>query len=546
MRREDQYRIIAAVQSRVMRGVLEPTLTPRQPLDEVLAETVFQQRLRLKEQPRSRRNRVESARWDTIERRLGRVGDAELRGLLAGVVAGYAREVCGNFDERLYALARRLIPPALSVLLNASSPKRLLSDGPQLEPIEEAIIVQGDTEHVRRLHEVGTIIMAPTHVSNLDSMVLAVALARLGMPPFIYGAARDLLTNALLRFFLHNLGAYTVDRHNRDPLYKATLRAYTTLTLEYGYDNLFFPGGTRSRSGALERTLKLGLMNTAIPAYVANLTRGAPRPKIFIVPATLSYQLVLEAETLVDDFLKDVGKSRYIITDDEFSRPHRVMEFVSQLFALDSKIYLTLSRGLDPFGNPVDDNGESLDPHGRVIDPSRYVMVDGTPTVLPQRDREYTRDVGDALLAAYSRDNVIQATHITARAIFTRLRQLNAPSDLIRLIRVAGRQDSLDLRDVYAAARGLLRSVRSLSEQGRLRLVPMLLTASAEDVVADGLRHFAIYHRLPAAERHGDRVLPRDRGLLFFYQNRLEGYGLEEAQNLPPTVTPDNRLWTAS
>ena len=42
---------------------------------------------------------------------------------------------------------------------------------------------------------------------------------------------------------------------------------------------------------------------------------------MFIVPATLSFQLVLEAETLIDDFLKEVGKSRYIITDDEFASP---------------------------------------------------------------------------------------------------------------------------------------------------------------------------------------------------------------------------------
>ena len=32
----------------------------------------------------------------------------------------------------------------------------------------------------------------------------------------------------------------------------------------------------------------------------------------------LVFQLVLEVETLIDDFLKEVGKSRYIITDDEF------------------------------------------------------------------------------------------------------------------------------------------------------------------------------------------------------------------------------------
>lgn len=542
MRREDQHRIVAEVQSRVLHATLAACAARQQPLDEVLAESVFQQRASLKELPRSRRNQTEIAYWDSIERRLGRAADEELRGLLTGVIARYATDVCGHLDERIYALARRFIPPALGVLLNAASPKRLLTRGPALAPIEDAVILQGDTEHVRRLHEIGTVILAPTHVSNLDSIVLAVALSRLGLPPFIYGAARDLFRNPLLRFFLHNLGAYTVDRRNRDPLYKDVLKVYATLTLEYGYDNLFFPGGTRSRSGAVERRVKLGLVGTAIPAYVANLRRGTARPKIFIVPATLSYQLVLEAETLIDDFLKEVGKSRYIITDDEFSRPQRVMQFVTQLFGLESKIYLTLSRGIDPFGNPVDDRGESLDAQGGIIDPSRYVTVGGVPTLDAPRDRAHTRRVGDALLAAFSKDNVVQATHVTARAIFTLLRRQNPTTDLLRLIRVRGRHDSLSLRDVYAETRRLLSTVRDLAAAGRLRLGPFVATSDAEDVVTDGLRHFAIYHRVPAAQRRGDRVVARDRALLFYYQNRLEGYGIDAADGLPPTLTDDYRL----
>ena len=51
---------------------------------------------------------------------------------------------------------------------------------------------------------------------------------------------------------MHNLGAYTVDRRKRDPLYKRVLKEYATMTLELGYDYLFFPGGSRSRSGAIE------------------------------------------------------------------------------------------------------------------------------------------------------------------------------------------------------------------------------------------------------------------------------------------------------
>ena len=72
-------------------------------------------------------------------------------------------------------------------------------------------------------------------------------------------------------------------------------------------------------------------------------------------------------------------------------------------------------------------------------------------------------------------------------------------------------------------------------------LLLVVTLASADDVVTDGLRHFAIYHTRAAAERRGDRVFPTDRALLFYYQNRLEGFGLEQRTGLKPALTPDHR-----
>src|SRR5262249_10156551 len=154
----------------------------------------------------------------------------------------YAEEISGNFDDRVYQAVTRVLPPALGLLLNAVSPQRLVRRLPDLPNIDDAILIQGETEQLKRLHEIGTVILVPTHVSNLDSIVIGYALYRLGLPPFIYGAGLNLFSNPLISFFMHNLGAYTVDRKKTDPLYKEVLKEYATLTLENGYDNIFFPG----------------------------------------------------------------------------------------------------------------------------------------------------------------------------------------------------------------------------------------------------------------------------------------------------------------
>lgn len=510
-------------------------------IEEVLAESLYHERKRLKDERHGKRHERDARFWEETSREMRHASEEEKVALLRKVVRRYGAEIAGNFDERVYQAVTRILPPALGLLLNAVSPSRILKSFPEPPNIDQAVVIQGETAQIKRLNELGTVILVPTHVSNLDSIVIGYAIYRLGLPPFIYGAGLNLFSNPLIGFFMHNLGAYTVDRKKSDPLYKDALKEYATLTLEHGYHNLFFPGGTRSRSGAVERKLKMGLLGTGVAAYVNNLKRGAPSPKVFVVPATLSYQLVLEAETLIDDFLKEVGKSRYSIEDDEFSRPKRVFEFMTQLLGLDSKIEVTISRALDPFGNPVDEEGESLDPCGRRIDITRYVQVRGEPAHLGERDAEYTREVGDRIVDAFLRDNVIASSNVAARAMFGLLRRANPRLDLLRVLRAGVSEESFELKALHQETELILVELRNRAAQGRVRLAPGLMSDAPDEVVQDALRHFAIYHTRPAILRKGDRVLPNDRNLLLYYQNRLEGYGLERTQGTEPALSPDHR-----
>jgi glycerol-3-phosphate O-acyltransferase len=541
MRKEDQERILTDVESRTVQTVVAASRRGGPRLDEVVADTIYHELRRVAEEKDPKIKLRDRPFYDEIRRGIPRASERALQSLLEQVVRRYASEIKGNFDERVYKAVTRAGEPALGLLLNAVSPKILLERFPDVPRFDDAIVIQGEIERLRRLHELGTVILVPTHVSNMDSIVVGYVLYKMGLPPFIYGAGLNLFSNPLIGFFMHNLGAYTVDRRKTDPLYKTTLKNYAQLTLEHGYDNIFFPGGTRSRSGAIETKLKLGLLGTGVGAYTENLIRKKPGPRVFIVPATLSYQLVLEAETLIDDFLKEVGKSRYIITDDEFAKPKRVFDFLMQNLSLDSKIVFTVGRAFDPFGNDVDEDGESIDPHGRRIDPSLFVLKDGVPVHDDQRDEEFTREVGVRISDAFLKDNVIQATNVTARALFDLLRRLNPETDIVRLLRTGAAIEDVELLALYDEAERLLRDLRGLASRGGIRLSALVEKGSADDVVSEGLRGFSLYHTRAAATRRGDRVFATDKQILFYYQNRLEGYRLERAAGLKPALTADHR-----
>src|SRR5438445_544979 len=140
-----------------------------------------------------------------------------------------------------------------------------------LAEVERRVVARntadGEIDVARACAERGTIVVTPTHSSNMDSPAIGLGLVRAHLPPCTYGAGKNLFTNPFISFFMRNLGAYRVDRRLRFELYNDVLKEYSTVLLERGYHSLFFPGGTRCRSNIVEKSLKLGLLGTTVTAY---------------------------------------------------------------------------------------------------------------------------------------------------------------------------------------------------------------------------------------------------------------------------------------
>jgi glycerol-3-phosphate O-acyltransferase len=528
MRAADRQRVLDLVVSRVVEAQGRQAAGDPQALERVVHETYYHERRRLDAEPRTRETRRTISRWQDRLRAVRTGGESGRVEVLTDVVRDFANEIVGHFDDRVYRLATSAVPVGLSVMLNALSPKLLLRGFPRPPGIGDRVTLDGEIAMARGLLERGTLVLAPTHQSHLDSVVAGYALHALGFPPFTYGAGLNLFTNPLISFFMHNLGAYRVDRKKKAELYKDTLKEYATVTLEHGYHNLFFPGGTRSRSGAVEQHLKLGLLGAGLRAYVNNLRGGRARPNVYIVPCTINYYLVLEAETLIEDYLKEAGKSRYIIEDDESTKPERVLSFLRNLFQLDARVHVHFGAPLDPFGNPVDQGGRSLDGRGRPIDVRRYTYVGGVPAHDAQRDAEFTRQLGTALAAELHRRNTVLPTHAVAFAAFEALTRRHRGLDLYRLLRLRTADRVLAESDVLAEVARLQAALAQRTAAGAVRLGARVEHDEAEDVVADALRHFGIYHNRAALRREGDRLSADDMSLLLYYRNRLSGYGLEQ------------------
>ena len=456
-------------------------------------------------------------RWRDLSRRLLAMTEADKQEALRGLVRHYGRDVVGNFDPRVYRFATGIGPSLLGFLF---SPTGSLREGVRaIANLDARIHADGEIAVARTCAERGTLIVTPTHSSNMDSPAIGLGLLRAGLPPTTYGAGKNLFTNPFISYFMRNLGAYRVDRRLKFELYKDVLKEYSTVLLEHGYHSLFFPGGTRCRSNIVEKNLKLGLLGTTVTAYKNSVRDAAPHKRLYIVPVTINYRLVLEAETLIDDYLAETGKSRYIITDDEFSRIGRILEFFRKILAHEGSVIVRFGRPLDPFGNDVTDDGESIDRAGRPVDPASFVRgADGEVTDDDQRDAEYTRALGRRLAAAYPRLTVLHATHLVARAVYDTIARTAGTRDIYRLIRVPPRQLTADVDAVLAQLARLRARLAQTPAWGAEH--PLIAALTPAEILDDAVRGLSSYHTRPIVVRLDHQLQIDDVKLLYYYQNR--------------------------
>ena len=467
----------------------------------------------------------EVAEWRSLASHLGRMSETEQRAKIEALARRYAWDVAGNFDPRVYKTVSRAAAPLIGALLKPRHALKNLTHVGDLGSLDDRVVVQGPVEQIRTLAGLGTIVFVPTHLSNLDSVVFGFALERSDLPPATYGAGKNLFTNPVLSFFMHNLGAYRVDRRLKHALYKDVLKTYSAVLLERGYHSLFFPGGTRSRSGMVERRLKLGLAGTGVEAYARTAEEGKPHP-VFFVPATINYLLTLEAETLIDDFLQEEGKHRYIIEDDESTRFARVAAFAQKLMGLDASVVIRFSSPLDCFGNLVDEEGKSHDARGRPIDALTYLYGKGDRVERnPARDAQYTRELGEAICEAFKRDTVVMPTHVVAATAFDALEKKVGRHELFALVNY--REPVRVPRDEFTARVGeRLAQLTEEEKAGRITLSAQLHFASAREVVDVALRAFAGFHEKPVLVSYGGDIVLEHPRLVLYYQNRLAAHGL--------------------
>lgn len=449
--------------------------------------------------------------------------------ILRKIVSRYSNEIAGNFKPNSYRVTREVIKFFFQRLLNGARVKKFGAFFRSQYTLRDKIQIVGKVKMLRKLATQGTVVMVPTHFSNLDSILIGWVIHSCGLPAFIYGAGLNLFNIKIFAYFMNSLGAYKVDRRKKNLPYLETLKMYSNLAIQKGAHSLFFPGGTRSRSGLIEKQLKLGLLSTAIEAQ-RNLYQENPDQevrKIFIVPVTLNYNFVLEAPDLIEDYLHVKGQDKYFPEQDKYGS-WQLLRFLFKFFTKGSNISVSIGPGLDVLGNYVDEEGNSLDSQGRIIDTKDYFVSNGSITDDKQREDEYTRMLSHRIVTEYHRINRVFASHLAAYVAFEMWQKKFPKLDLFSLLRLPEEDLEIEFAEFRETFKRVRKRIYELKDEGKVYHATHL-KGKVDQVIKLGIENVGIFHlNRPLLLNKKGNIITKDLTVLYYYHNRLVGYDLEQ------------------
>lgn len=507
---------------------------------EQIQKTLYLERIRIKTEPWEVDPEDESEFWNGVKKNVLRsvsntttdvaaVSNKDQETLQA-IVSRYAHEMIGNFSPRLHLFARQILRRIFARLFNSSfsSFRELLR--PQ-DALKDKLIVSGAVDKVRSLATKGTIVLVPTHFSNLDSAMIGFAMDYIGMPAFQYGAGLNLFNSKFFALLMGNLGAYKLDRRKKNPIYLETLKQFSKTNVMAGAHTIFFPGGTRSRNGAIETNLKLGLLGTVVDAQREHFEKNPIdlAPRIYVVPLVLSYNFVLEASSLIEDYLKRSGKENYLVKESQNVPLKTIWNFFWETFSKSSDVTVSLGEPMDVFGNYVDDEGQSIDQNGKVLQIERYFFTNGCLKKDNQREMIYTQFLGDKIVSSFHRNNVVKTAHVVPFVAFELLKKKIGTNDIFTLFRLPEEDREIDWDDFKMNMKIIIDELYNLNNKGKIKLSQTLITKELDEIIELGIQNIGTYHaNLPLMKNKNGNITSEDVKLLYYYHNRMDGYGLEK------------------
>ena len=193
-----------------------------------------------------------------------------------------------------------------------------------------------------------------------------------------------------------------------------------------------------------------------------------------------------------------------------------------------NNISVSVGRGLDLFGNYVNDEGMSIDLHGNRINSRDYFLFKGKISTDVQREEEYTRMLSEVIVNEYHRINRVQSSHLVAFTAFRLICIKYKNLDLYSVLRLPTDEIEIKYSEFKKAFSKLRNRVIELFNEGKVDMATHL-TEEIDKVIELGISNVGMYHsRRPLLKNKQGNIITQDINNMYYYHNRMDGYELEK------------------
>ncbi len=531
---QDRDGLIEEVDQQTLKFILEKH---GDRLGELISRVCYLELIRLKNNPWKvdppketqfwKRIRSEATANEKLSPELRQKNNTEI---LRRIIHRYTTEIAGNFKESTFLFARKFLTFFFKRLLNAAAGKIHRKFWNTKLELYERIKVHGDVEHVRSMFNKGTVIILPTHLSNMDSIMIGYALDFVvGLPSFAYGAGLNLYESEIFAYYMSRLGAYKVDRRKKNAIYLDSLKFMSQVMIERGTNSLFFPGGTRSRSGMIERDLKYGLLNSLLSAQRSIFEKGN-HEKIIVVPMIIGYHCTLEAQSLISSHLKSTGQEKYMSSGKKGFKVRNLLSFAWKFFSQSSEFHLSFGEPMDVLGYKLDENANSIDERGKQVEIKEFFSLHGKIEANRQRESVYTRKLADKVVENYERYYVVLSSHLVAFTAFQMLRKMHPTMDIFAMMRLPLDMLTIPKETFMKSLSNILDLLKQMESEGKIRLQQELHTLDMNELIAHGIKYLGSFHAVwpLKLDKKQNNIIAKNAQLLYYYHNRMAGFHLED------------------
>lgn len=456
----------------------------------------------------------------TIKSKL-REDSVDYKKIIENFILHYLKEINASFQPYLFPILEFVLPIVLNFLFYTITPLQFFKNFLGQALIKKKIIIRGNKNLIRSLDKKGSLVFVPTHVSHIDSLVVAYAFLKLKVKPPIWGAGLNLFTNFVLNYFMNSVGCYKIDRRKKNILYLETLKEYSTYQISKKQNTLFYPGGTRSRSGGLETKLKLGLLGTVIKAFINKVKENKEISEIYIVPITLSYTVVPEAECLSYEnfFGKPTHRRMLRVLQQRFSKIYLEIKRYYNLMRLNSHVYCTFGDPVDALGNKVNSQGVSIDAAEVPVDFKKTVEFND-----PTQIKKLTIALGEVISNNYFELSTIIPTQVFLYSIVEYITLNNPGLSDAELVRLNNDENIITKLQLKIRIKRIIKQLKDIQKIKGMVLDPIIESEDVDKIIELGINTYTKEYNAKPININGDYVVPNKIPLIWYYSDRIRNY----------------------